>query len=136
MRSGCFGGVMAVSALAFLLSAVPSGAGDEVAFPRGSVRVGALPVIPVRITNETDARLSVSVTSAACTPRILLEPRSSITVGDCLRWGLVHQVVAVFYDQQIVRERQFRLLLVAPGQDWVFSRRLGSDPAAAAKARP
>jgi hypothetical protein len=44
--------------------------------------------------------------------------------------------VAVFYDQRIVHERQFRLLLVAPGQDWIFSRRLESAPAAAASAWP
>jgi hypothetical protein len=92
MRLRFFGGVMVLSALALLLSAVPSGAGDQVALPGGSARVGALPAIPVRITNETDTMLSLSVTSAACTPRILLEPRASITVGDCLRWGLVHQV--------------------------------------------
>jgi len=125
-----------MSALALLLSAVPSRAGEELALPGGSARIGSLPTIPVRITNEADSTLSLSVPSAACTPRVLLEPRASIVVDDCLRWGLVHQVVAIFYDEQVVHERQFRLLIVAPGQDWVFSRRLGSDAAAAAKSRP
>jgi hypothetical protein len=71
MRLRFLGGVVGVSGLVLLFSAVPAGAADEVTFPRGSARVGALPVIPVRITNETGTMLSLSVTSAACTPRIL-----------------------------------------------------------------
>jgi len=136
MRSGLLTGIMAPSALVLLLSVVPPAVAADEALLRGSVQGEALPAIPVRITNETDTMLSLSVTSAACTPRVFLEPRASIIVGDCLRWGLVHQVVAVFYDQQMVRERQFRLLRVAPGQDWIFSRRWESGPAETAQARP
>ena len=128
--------VVAVSAVALLLAAVPSGAGDEVTFPRRGAQVETLPVVPVRITNESDAMLSLSVTSAACTPRLFLPPRSSITIADCLRWGVVHQAVAVFYDQTVVQERQFRLLLVAPGHDWTFRHRSASDPSAAPKVQP
>jgi len=136
MKSGLVGAVMVASALMLTLSAMPSRAADEVALERGGVRVETLPVISVRITNETDDTLSLSVTSAACTPRLFLPPRSSITVDDCLRWGLVYQVVAVFYDQQTVHGRRFRLLPVAPGQDWIFRSRSESGPAAAARVRP
>jgi hypothetical protein len=136
MRSGHVGGLLPASVLALLLTAAPSGAGDGVAVPPDPSGVETLPVVPVRITNETDRKLSLSVTSAACTPRIFLEPQASVTISDCLRWGLVHQVVAVFYDQEVVHERQFRLLLVAPGRDRVFSSRRRSAPAALGQVRP
>jgi hypothetical protein len=79
-----------------------------------------LPLIAVRVVNETDTTLSVSFPSAACTPRVILAPRESAIIRECIRHGLVYQGVAVFYDRDAVQGRRFRLLVAVPGADWVF----------------
>jgi hypothetical protein len=99
--------------------ATPAGADDRLRGGGGDL-IAALPEIPVRVANATDAMLSLSVTSALCAPRLILKPGDSIVVHECLRWGLVYHTVAVFYDERVVRERQQLLFLARPGQDWVF----------------
>ena len=106
-------------ALALLAGLAPSLEADDRA-ASSPVALENLPRIPVRIANDTDATLSLTVSSAPCAPRLFLGPRTSTLVADCFRWGLVYQTVAVFYDQRAVHERQWLLFLAKPGQDWTF----------------
>jgi hypothetical protein len=77
-------------------------------------------LVAIRVVNDTDTTLSVSFPSASCTPRVILAPRETAVLRECIRHGLVYQGVAVFYDQDTVQARRFRLLLAAPGAEWVF----------------
>ncbi len=83
---------------------------------------GDLPVVGVRIVNDTDARLSLTI-SSPCGDRALLRPGQAVVLDGCLRWGLVYHVRAVFWTDGGVLERQDLLFLARPGQDWVFHRR-------------
>lgn len=78
------------------------------------------PAIPIRITNDTDATLSLTITSALCYPRVILRSGESIVVHDCFRWSLIYHCVAVFYSRDRILERQHLLFLAAPEQEWVF----------------
>lgn len=85
-----------------------------------------LPLVPVRITNDTDTMLSVTILPAPCAPRVLLRAGESVVVDGCLRWGLIYQVVAVAYTDAEVLGRRHVLLVARPGAEWVLTRAGGA----------
>lgn len=110
--------------LALVLVGAGSGSARGEEDPRGwAARDAAvLPLIAVRVVNDTEAMLSATISSATC-PRVLLAPWTSTVVERCLRWGLVYHVRVVFYTATAVVERHDLLFLARPDQDWVFAGR-------------
>ena len=80
---------------------------------------GILPSVPVDIRNDTDAFLSLTI-SSTCLPRVILKPGESRIVSDCLEQGRYYHAAATFYNQQKVLERYDFLFLVKPGHPWIF----------------
>lgn len=83
--------------------------------------IEGLPIIPVKIVNNTDVFVSLTIRSS-CQDRIVLKPREILVVNNCFRRGIIYHVWTVFYDQQKIIEKYSFLMAAMPNNDWIFCR--------------
>ncbi len=84
-----------------------------------------LPLVAVKIHNNTNAFLSLTITNAPCAPRIILKPKTEAILRGCLRYsrdigGPIYHVRAVFYNKTEVLEKRDFLFIAEPNSPWIF----------------
>lgn len=84
-----------------------------------STDINDLPLIDVKVRNESDVFISITINSL-CAPRTILRSGESVIIKNCLRQGLVYQGSVVFYTNEKVLERHPFTGPVRPNDPWIF----------------